>query len=250
MDNGESVLRMRGLTLGYNGNAVLTHVDLTVRAGEFWFLLGPNGSGKSTLLKSVLGLLQPLDGEIWLHPELRTRERIGFVPQHCEFNHSLPTTIREFVLLGLVGLKTNRKENSARLAWALEKVNLQGMARHDYWSLSGGQCQRVLVARALARRPSLLIMDEPTGGLDLAVETRLMECLGRLNREENITIFCVSHDLATAAHYASHVALVHDGSVEAGLLSEVLFPQNVERVYGMRMNLSLVASPARGPAAR
>jgi ABC-type cobalamin/Fe3+-siderophores transport systems, ATPase components len=124
-------------------------------------------------------------------------------------------------------------EESERLAWALEQVDLKGLIRHDYWSLSGGQRQRALVARALARRPRLLIMDEPTGGLDLAVATKLMECLGRLNREEAMTILCVSHDLASAAYYGTHITLVCDGGVTTSPPSELVKAGTIKKVYGV-----------------
>jgi zinc transport system ATP-binding protein len=245
MGNAKPVLRMCGLTLGYNGNAVLTRLELTVRTGEFWFLLGPNGSGKSTLIKAMLGFLLPQAGEIWLNPELARPQCIGFVPQRCDFNPSLPTTVREFVLLGLTGIRAGRKEQAERLAWALVRVGLPGMERQDYWALSGGQRQRALVARALARHPRLLIMDEPTGGLDPAIEAALMDDLARLNQEEGMTVLCISHDLTAAARHASHVAVFYNGQITSGSAQEILVPEHIERVYGVRLKV-----PTKGPRDR
>ncbi len=233
----ELIRQACGLCLGYGNQAVLREVDLEVKVGEFWYLLGQNGTGKTTLLKAMLGLLPPQSGTISLHPVLAQRERMGFVPQRCEFNPSLPTTVREFVLLGLVGIRTNRRDRSERVGWSLEKVGMLGMATDDYWSLSGGQRQRVLVARALARYPSLLIMDEPTSGLDPAAETVLLEYLAILNREEKLTVVCVSHDLTTAARHGSHVALFHKGRVQAGPVRKVLSRENLERIYGIRLDV-------------
>ena len=237
MKTGDILLEGRALSLGYGQTPVLERIDFTVRAGEFWFMVGPNGSGKSTLLKALIGMLTPEHGEIRLDPILLNRAQIGFVPQSCHFNPSLPTTIREFVLLGLVGVKTDRKEAAERLGWALDAVDLQGMERCDYWSLSDGQRQRALVARALVRYPSLLIMDEPAGGLDMAVETKLMEYLGRLNQEEGITIVCVSHDLETAVRYGTQVGLVSQRGIQTGRPLEVLTPDNLKRVYGLPLDL-------------
>jgi ABC-type Mn2+/Zn2+ transport system ATPase subunit len=238
MKIGDILLEGRALSLGYGQTPVLERIDFTVRAGEFWFIVGPNGSGKSTLLKALIGVLTPEHGEIRLDPIVLDRAQLGFVPQSCRFNPSLPTTIREFVLLGLVGIKTDRKEAAERLVWALDAVDLQGMERRDYWSLSDGERQRALVARALVRYPSLLIMDEPTGGLDMAVETKLMEYLGRLNQEEGITIVCVSHDLETAVRYGTRVGLVSQRGIQTGRPLEVLTPDNLKRVYGLSLDLA------------
>src|SRR5512139_2311804 len=149
MTDGESILQSTGLTLGYGRRTILRDVNLQVHPGELWFFLGPNGHGKSTFLHAVLGLLQPKAGRLWLHPERARRDRVGFVPQRCDLNPSLPTTVQEFVLLGLVGLRAPAEDRSQRLVWALEKVGLGGLGTRDYWSLSGGQRQRALVARAL-----------------------------------------------------------------------------------------------------
>lgn len=225
------------MRLGYGPRTVLARVHLCIDGGEFWFLLGPNGTGKTTLLKALLGLLRPLAGSVQLHPEQARRDRIGYVPQHAELAPGLPTTVREFVLLGLVGISTSRRDRSNRLAWALEHVGLQGMERKDYATLSGGQCQRALVARALVRRPALLVMDEPTAGLDPAAENTLFSYIATLNQEECLTVVCVSHDLTTAARYASHVALFHERTVHTGPAREVLTHDNLARVYGVGLSV-------------
>lgn len=227
------LLEAQGLCLGYGSEPILEAVSLTVNEGEFWFLLGQNGTGKSTLVKAILGLLQPRSGVIRLHGDLTDRRQVGFVPQQPEINPTLPTTVREFVTLGLVGIHSRPRDTAQRLNWALERVGLIGMERQDYWSLSGGQRQRVLVARALARRPRLLVMDEPTAGLDPTAESTLMGYLDALNRVEGLTIVCVSHDLATAARHASHIALFDAGRILAGYKEEVLTRDNLQRVYGV-----------------
>ncbi|MGH8537056.1 MAG: metal ABC transporter ATP-binding protein [Gammaproteobacteria bacterium] len=177
---GAPLIRIDGLSIAYGNAAILSGVNLKIQAGDLWFLLGPNGSGKSSLLNAMLGLLPSIKGQVWRDPARAGAGRIGFVPQRCDFNPSLPTTVREFVRLGLCGIQVSRAEEAERIAWSLAQVDLPGMERRDYWSLSGGQRQRALVARALARRPSLLVLDEPTGGMDLIVEARLMEHLAEL----------------------------------------------------------------------
>jgi ABC-type Mn2+/Zn2+ transport system ATPase subunit len=209
-----------------------------VRPGEFWFVLGPNGHGKTTLLRAMLGRVRPAAGSIRFRGDFSDPKRTGFVPQQCNLNPTLPTTVREFVLLGLVGIRANQRERQERLSWALSQVGLRGLEASGYWSLSGGQQQRALVARALVRRPRLLIADEPTSGMDLSVESALYASLAELNRTERLTVVLVSHDLAVAVRYGSHVALVHDGRVEAGPIEEILRPGVLERAYGVPIDVS------------
>jgi ABC-type Mn2+/Zn2+ transport system ATPase subunit len=238
VEDHEVIVKTAGLRLGYGRRVVLAHVVFQMRAGEFWFFLGPNGEGKTTLLRAILGMVRPQAGQLWVHPELGRRERIGFVPQRCDINPTLPTTVREFVLLGLVGIDTDRHEAAARLGWALERVGLGGLEGKDYWSLSGGQRQRALVARALVRRPSVLILDEPTNGLDVAAEDAVLRFLAELNREEQQTLLFVTHNLAIAARYATHIALFHAGEVTSGPRQEVLNRQTLERIYGVAVEVS------------
>jgi ABC-type Mn2+/Zn2+ transport system ATPase subunit len=232
------LVKTTGLRLGYGQRVVLAQVNVEIRAGEFWFFLGPNGEGKTTLLRAILGMIRPQAGQLWVHPELGHRERIGFVPQRCDINPTLPTTVREFVLLGLVGIHSDRHDEAMRLAWALDKVGLGGLDGQDYWALSGGQRQRALVARALVRRPSVLILDEPTNGLDLAAEDAVLRFLAALHRQDHQTVLFVTHNLAIAARYATHIALFHAGDITAGPRQDVLQRQTLERSYGVAVKIS------------
>ena len=226
------ILDARHLTLGYGTRAVLRDVTLTINRGEFWCLLGANGEGKTTLLHAVLGLLAPASGRLWMHAAVAARTRVGFVPQRCDLNPTLRTTVSEFVLLGLVGLRLGGTERRHRLAWALEQVGLARLSRRDYWTLSGGQRQRALVARALVRQPELLVLDEPTSGLDPSAEAALLTCLTSLNTTGGLTVVFVTHDLAMAARCASHIALFRDGIVTSGPRADVLTAANVARTFG------------------
>jgi ABC-type Mn2+/Zn2+ transport system ATPase subunit len=232
--SGETILGVEGACLGYPGAVVLENVDLSVGRGEFWFVIGPNGSGKTTLLRALLGLLDPLDGRVVRDPRFAARTRTGFVPQQCSFSHALPTTVREFVSLGVIGGDRGRSERAQDLAWALDRAKLQGMEDLDYWSLSGGQRQRALVARALVRRPSLLLLDEPTEGMDIGSRAVFLETVDSLHQEEESTILFVTHHIEIAARYATHVALVFDGRLTAGRREEMLEPERLERAFGVR----------------
>lgn len=236
------LLEAENLRLAYGSHVVLDGVDLRVRRGEFWFLIGPNGHGKTTLLWAILGQRRPAAGRLVRRGELAQPERMGFVPQQGSTNPTLPTTVREFVGLGLVGLRVNRTERANRLAWALGIVGLDGAESRDFWSLSGGQRQRALVARALVRRPRVLVADEPASGLDLSVEAALYQSLAELNRTERLTVVLVAHDPAIAARYGTHVALVHGGRVESGATAEILTRERLSRAYGVPIEVSAEAA--------
>ena len=222
MNHSGSILKATALSLAYGDHTVLADVSFEVHPGEFWVLLGQNGGGKTTLLRAILGLLPPRSGSLWLHPELASRARTGFVPQRCDLIPTLPTTVREFVLLGLVGLHVHRHEEKERLTWTLEKMGLAGLAGRSYWALSGGQRQRALVARALVRHPTFLVLDEPTNNLDTPTEDALLQLLVALNHEEQQTIMLVTHNLSLARRYATHVAFVQGGHLISGPREQVL----------------------------
>lgn len=212
-DGADVLLRVEGLRLAYGARDVLHDASLEVRRGEFWFLLGGNGSGKTTFLRSLLGIVPPRAGRLWLSPALHGRAGIGFVPQHCDINPSLPTTVREFVSLGLVGLDVPRAARAPRLARALERVGLSALAARDYWSLSGGQRQRALVARGLVREPLLLILDEPMNHLDPDAEESVLADLVQLNRSDGLALLLVTHDVAMAERHATHIATFGGGAL-------------------------------------
>jgi ABC-type Mn2+/Zn2+ transport system ATPase subunit len=216
MSDGEVLIEARDLTLAYHGRAVLRGASFRVGLGQFWCVLGPNGAGKSTLLRAILGLERPVGGSLWRHPTRARGDQLSFVPQRCDLNPALPTTVREFVLLGTVGLTLPRPEETERLTWALERVGLHGGARRDYWTLSGGERQRALLARGLVRRPSVLLLDEPTTHLDRKNARLLLDLLAALATEGRLVPLLVTHDEAIAARYASHVAILGDGTLTAG----------------------------------
>lgn len=224
------LLRCRGLVAGHGRNAVLRGVSLDVRAGESWFVIGTNATGKSTLVATLLGILPPLGGEGGLGQGM-TRAQLGYVPQRADLVKNLPTTPHELLLLGLVGLRLSRAARAERIAEALEQVGLSRALHADYWSLSGGQRQRVLLARALARRPRLLCVDEPMNQLDLVTERAVLELLARRQRDDGLALLYVTHQVAIAAHLATHVALVHHGLVDAGRAEEFLTPERLEHAY-------------------
>jgi zinc transport system ATP-binding protein len=238
VSDSETIVRARGLDLGYGERRVLHAVDLEVRRGEMWFFIGPNGTGKTTLLRAILGSLEPVAGELWLDPRLAGRERQGYVPQILELNPTLPTTVREFASLGFVGSRVPRRERAAALQKALHSVGLDGRERASLRALSGGQRQRALVARALVRRPSLLLVDEPTEGLDVAAADAFRDTVSELNRRDGLTLIFVTHNLLLASRLATHVALFHDGHVRTGRAETLLQHDILERAFGISVDVA------------
>ncbi len=246
---GDVIYRASEVALGYGSHVILRGVNLEIRSGQFWSFLGPNGSGKTTLLRGFLGELKARTGTLEMPPPIDGVAPIGFVPQRCEINPTLPITLGEFVSLGLVGTRLTKAARREHLSWVLEVLRLPNLARQSYWTLSGGQRQRALIARALVRRPRVLVMDEPTSNLDLTAENLVMETLTDFRTRCQAACLFVTHDLALAERYATHVGLVAEGGVLTGARAEVLTQANLERLYRRAPRLSADA-PLPPPAPR
>jgi len=209
-------VRDGGVVLG--GRPVLRGIDLEVGAGEFVALLGANGSGKSTLVRAVTGLLPLARGEVRLFGEaqdsLRDRHRVGYVPQRATAASGVPASVSEVVAAGRLGhrrlLRPLRAADRRAIADALDVVGLTDRARDSVSSLSGGQQQRVLIARALAGQPELLILDEPTAGVDLPHQQALADALGIL-KQRGVTVLLVAHELGPLAPLVDRVVVVRHG---------------------------------------
>ena len=202
------LLACRDVSLGYEGQSVLTHLDLSVRAGDYLCVVGDNGSGKSTLLRGLLGLLPPLSGEIWRSPELQ-KGAIGYLPQQTRAQKDFPATVYEVVLSGCLNQKGMKFFYSpAQKSMALMNMGKLGILElkdQCYRDLSGGQQQRVLLARALCAARRLLILDEPITGLDPAAAQDLYKTLAYLNQKEGMAVVMVTHDLKAALRSARTV---------------------------------------------
>ena len=211
----EILVEVERVSFSYKGETVLEEVSLRLLAGDFCALIGPNGSGKSTLLKIMVGLLKPRKGRVRLFgkPVENFREwwRIGYVPQKVTslVDPVLPLTVAETVGLGLQGKPQSRSFSKKELVLsALERVGLADKAHKLLRELSGGQQQRVFLARALVGRPRLLLLDEPTTGVDFSAQERFYELLGSLNRE-GLTILIVTHDIAVVDRHVKQVACLN-----------------------------------------
>ena len=195
------------LTLGYEGQAILSGLSFSVSAGDYLCIVGENGSGKSTLMKAILGLQRPMAGTIAYGDGLLHNE-IGYLPQQTPVQRDFPATVWEIVLSGRQGRSGrffySRKDKDIAMQ-NIEKMGIAALRERSYRDLSGGQQQRVLLARALSATRKLLLLDEPVAGLDPKVTGEMYEIIERLNRQEGITVIMISHDLDAAMDSATHV---------------------------------------------
>lgn len=212
------IIEINDLSFTYERQTVLEHIDLVVEEGSFLGLVGPNGSGKTTLLKCILGLLKPQVGEIRLFGtpinEFKDWHEIGFVSQKANsFNTGFPASVFEVVSSGLTSklgfFKFLGKEEKRKIHEAIDAVGLSDFSKRNIGELSGGQQQRVFIARALVSDPKLLILDEPTVGVDAKTVQQFYDLLTELNRRFNITLILVTHDIGTITDKVTHVACLN-----------------------------------------
>lgn len=219
-------LTCQRLCVGYDGRPVLQDLSFELLAGDYLCIVGENGSGKSTLMKTILGLQTPISGSILTGDGLRKNE-IGYLPQQTVVQKDFPASVREIVLSGCQGRCGSRpfynKEEKQLASDAMDKMQITRLARRCYRELSGGQQQRVLLARALCATQKVLLLDEPVSGLDPKVTAEMYTLIEKLNREDGITVIMISHDVAAAVRYASHILHIGDtvffGTKEAYLHS-------------------------------
>lgn len=206
-------LACQNLCVGYDGRPVLQDLNFEVFAGDYLCIVGENGSGKSTLMKTILGLQAPVSGRILTGDGLRKNE-IGYLPQQTQVQRDFPASVREIVLSGCQGRCGRRpfynQEEKQLASDAMEKMQITRLAKRCYRELSGGQQQRVLLARALCATGKMLFLDEPVSGLDPRVTAEMYGLIEKLNREDGITVIMISHDIAAAVKYASHILHIGD----------------------------------------
>lgn len=240
-----SIIEISGLTFGYNNRPVLRDVNLTIHKGDFMGIVGPNGSAKTTLLKLMLGLLTPWSGEVRLFGEpissFRQWGRVGYVAQRAAaFNMGFPATVEEVVAANLfshVGLFRGLKPaHWQKVSAALKTVGLERKRQCLIGHLSGGEQQRVFIARVLVSDPELLLLDEPTVGVDIQAQEHLYELLERLNKERQMTIVMVSHDVGVVTERVNRVACLNDSRLFVHEKpADLLKPENIAAVYGIGM---------------
>ena len=212
------------LTLGYESKVILENLNFSIDSGDFLCILGENGSGKSTLMKTLLHLLPPLGGTIVTDDSLNAND-IGYLPQQTFVQKDFPASVEEIVLSGCqghCGMRPFYNKAEKKLAEEnMERMNILPLRKRCYRELSGGQQQRVLLARALCATRKLLLLDEPVTGLDPKATIEMYRLIESLNKKERITVIMISHDIAAALQYASHI-LYLGKEVFFGLTEECL----------------------------
>ncbi len=250
----ENTLETKSISFGYGKTLVLEDISFSIQRGDFVALMGPNGSGKTTLLKTLLGLLPPISGEILLNgrPVLSygPKERaklIGYASQEPSF--SFPLTVKELVSLGRYP-HSNRFQDSPEDEHAVEEAlritESTSLRERKFTTLSGGERQKVLIARVLAQASHLLLMDEPTTHLDIYFQLHILETLKKICREKNITIIAVLHDLNLASLFADKALLLKGGeSVAFGKVQDVVNENSVREIFGVEVAKKI--EPGQGP---
>jgi ABC-type Mn2+/Zn2+ transport system ATPase subunit len=230
----EPLITLDNLSIGYNNQPVLSGISISITRASFTAILGANGSGKSTLLKTVLGLIPPVSGRI----ETASTDEpftFGYVPQAIQFDAIYLLTAFEVALMGAYGrVQPGSFIPASERAFTHECLSAAGaeeFSRKRFAELSGGQKQRVLIARALTTRPDVLVLDEPTAGVDHAATHAVMEFISRIREERKITILLVTHDFAAVRRHAEQVVWLHEGKVFYGPAHELLTLERMTEMF-------------------
>ncbi len=232
------LIELRDVSVGYRHRPVFTHLSLSIDEGRFAGIVGPTGSGKTTLLNTVLGTVRPHAGEVLIGGRPLGRSRpgeVGYVPQLETVDWSFPVTVEQVILMGLYvnrrRLPWPSREERRRVAQIAEELGISTCLSHHIRNISGGQQQRAFLARALINHPRLLVLDEPTSGVDIKTQHDVLHLLHQLNRQ-GITILLTTHDLNAVAAHLPWVICFNQGVIAEGPPREVFTPEVLSRTYG------------------
>jgi ABC-type Mn2+/Zn2+ transport system ATPase subunit len=229
------LITLDNLAIGYDRQPVLSGISLSIARGSFTAILGANGSGKSTLLKTLLGLQPPISGKI----QIATPAIFGYVPQAIEFDPLFLLTGFEVALMGVYGrVGAGRFVSPGEREFVRECLCATGseeFARKKISDLSGGQKQRVLIARALATKPDVLVLDEPTAGVDAAATHALLEFISQIHLERKLTVLLVTHDLPLVRKRAQQAIWLYQGRVLCGTVTELLSRERMAEIFEMEV---------------
>ncbi|HXG37105.1 MAG TPA: metal ABC transporter ATP-binding protein [Dehalococcoidia bacterium] len=240
-ESGEAIIQFRGVNCGYGSEIVLSGVNLQLMPGDFVGILGPSGSGKTTILRAILGAVDVYAGEIRVegHKVGTHRPSVGYVPQLETVDWTFPITVEQVVLLGRAGngwLPWPRREDREKAQEIMERLGILHLAKRHIRELSGGQQQRAFLARALVRNPRILLLDEPTTGVDIKTRDEVLHLLDDLNHQ-GITVVMTTHELNAVAAHLPWVVCVNRRIIAEGPPHEVYNPQILRETYGAEMEV-------------
>jgi ABC-type Mn2+/Zn2+ transport system ATPase subunit len=234
-DRMKTMIRLEDVIIGYENRGILEGISLSIDRGQFWGILGQNGGGKSTLLKTILGLIPPVSGSI----ESEKGTLIGYVPQNEKFDPIFPVSVEEIVSMGRysrvqAGNKLGKADRELVML-SMEKIGITHLKDRTFRSLSRGEKQRALLARAISGEPGVLVLDEPTASVDVKGEAQIMELVQTIRSDDGITVLMVSHFLNTVTNYADMIILIDkdSGYFRAGARSEVLTEDSLSKFFGL-----------------
>lgn len=237
----DMAIQVDDLTVAYGEKPVLWDIDLSVPKGILMAIVGPNGAGKTTMIKSIMGLIQPVAGQVLVFgkPLKEQRNRVGYVPQRTSVDWDFPTTVMDTVLMGQYGglgwFKRPGAKQKERAVAALEKVGMQDFHNRQISQLSGGQQQRVFLARALGQNADIYIMDEPFQGVDATTERAIVAILQEL-RAADKSVIVVHHDLQTVPEYFDWATLLNVRRIASGPVEDVFTDENLRLAYGGKVS--------------
>lgn len=223
-----ALIKSENVSLAYEGKTIVTDINFNINSGDYLCIVGENGSGKSTLMRVLLGLKSPFSGKI-IYGDGLNKKKIGYLPQQTDIQRDFPASVKEIVMSGCLSANGIRpffkKELKDKADDTMKKLGIYEMSKQCYRELSGGQQQRVLLARALCAAEKLLVLDEPSAGLDPVVTNEMYSIVDSINKNENMTIIMVSHDISQAVKYATHILHISEkplffGKTEDYLLSD------------------------------
>jgi zinc/manganese transport system ATP-binding protein len=235
----KTIIKFNNVTIGYGKKKIIENISVSIFENDFVGIVGPNGAGKTTFLRTLLGNLKPLSGTIE-----KNSHRFGYVPQRDTVQPLLPYTVADVVMMGrysLMGVFDRpAKQDREAVDVSLEYVGIQHLKNYNYNSLSGGQRQRTLIARALAVEPNILILDEPTNGMDTPSHYSLLDLISRLHDQNKLTILLVSHLLSDVANGVKRLILMEKDFFQYGLIEEVLSEENLRKTYSSDFHVNTI----------
>ena len=229
------IVQFRNVTLGYGRSPVISNVSFDIYAGEYFGLVGPNGAGKTTILRAILGALKPLAGDVTIQSVHQHPLCFGYVPQRDTIVEILPYTVVEVVIMGRyrrIGFLRRPGHADREIAReSLAHTEIEDLRNSHFSDLSGGQKQRVLIARALAMKPDVLILDEPTNGMDLSSRAAILSLIDTLHSTNKLTVVMVSHLLDDVANHVQRIALVERDFFQVDAVANILTGENLSTLY-------------------